>query len=143
MTRRTLVSLKGDSGGAAVVEFAILAPLFFALLFGVLQLGIVMWAYNSMRGIAADTARYTMIEYQKKDHLTASQIEDKAVALAVNSPYDFAIDNFDPQVTNPASDIAGMTKFELTMTYAPPSVLDFTGLVAPSLSITRPIYVAS
>jgi Flp pilus assembly protein TadG len=141
--RRALSGLKGDRGGAVAVEFALLAPLFFAMLFGVLQMGIVMWAYNSMRGIAADTARYTMIEYQKKDPLTAEQIEDKAVALAVNSPYDFAIDNFDPQVTNPASEINGMTKFVLTMTYDPPSVLDFTGLIAPSLSISRPIYVAS
>jgi hypothetical protein len=29
------------------------------------------------------------------------------------------------------------------MTYTPPSILDFTGLRAPTLSISRPIYVST
>jgi hypothetical protein len=113
------------------------------MLFGVLQAGIQMWCYNSLRSIAADTARYTMVEYQKQNQVTIDQIASKAVAIGVNSPYDFNIDAFFPVVDNPASDIAGMTKFTLTMTYTPPSVLDFTGIRAPTLSISRPIYVST
>ena len=93
--RGALLNLKRDPSGSAIVEFAVIAPVLLAMLFGVLQMGIVMWSYNSMRAIAADTARYTMIEYQKKDILSESQIEDKAVAIAVNSPYGFSIDHFD------------------------------------------------
>ena len=141
--RGTFSNLRRDCSGMVIVEFAIVAPFFLAMLFGVLQMGLVMWSYNSMRAIAADTARYTMIEYQKKDILSESQIEDKAVAIAVNSPYGFSIDHFDPHVTKPTSDIAGMTKFQLTMTYTPPTALDFTGITAPSMSITRAIYVAT
>jgi len=36
-----------------------------------------------------------------------------------------------------------MTEFQLTMSYTPPTVLDFTGIRAPTLTITRPIYVTS
>jgi len=142
--RGGLSKLKHDRSGSTIVEFAVIAPVLLAMLCGVLQMGIVMWSYNSMRGIAADTARYTMIEFQKKKNaLTGSQIEDKAVAIAVNSPYNFTIDNFDPHVTTPTSDISGMTKFQLTMTYTPPTALDFTGITAPAMSITRAIYVAT
>jgi len=141
--RRLLQRLGRDPRGATIVEFALLAPLIFAMLFGALQAGIQMWCYNSLRSIAADTARYTMVEYQKQNQVTTDQIASKAVAIGVNSPYDFNIDAFVPVVDNPASDIAGMTKFTLTMTYTPPSVLDFTGIRAPTLSISRPIYVST
>jgi Flp pilus assembly protein TadG len=144
MTRTLLARLKDDGRGAAIVEFAILAPVLFAMVFGVIQLGVQMWCYNSMRSIVADTARYTMVEYQKGNAITTDQIESKAVAIAVNSPYDFDIDNLDvPAPGSPASDIAGMTEFTLTMNYTPPTVLDFTGIRAPTLTITRPIYVTS
>ncbi|MGZ3173552.1 MAG: TadE/TadG family type IV pilus assembly protein [Croceibacterium sp.] len=139
--RRLLLNLGRDRRGAAIVEFAILAPLIFAMLFGALQAGIQMWCYNSLRSIAADTARYTMVEYQKQNQVSTDQIESKAVAIGVNAPYDFNIDQFNPVVNTPASDISGMTKFTLTMTYTPPSILDFTGIKAPTLTITRPIYV--
>lgn len=141
--RRLFFALKSDRGGAAIVEFAILAPLIFTMMFGVLQIGIQMWCYNSLHSIAADTARYTMVEYQKQNQLSADQIASKAVAIAVNLPYDFNIDNFHPVVTIPASDISGMTKFSLAMTYTPPSILDFTGISAPTLSISRSIYVTA
>jgi Flp pilus assembly protein TadG len=142
--RLLLTRLKDDRGGSAIIEFAILAPMIFAMLFGVIQVGLQMWSYNSLRSIVADTARYTMVEYQKSNQLTTDQIESKATAIAVNSPYDFNIDDIGTlDVTNPASDIAGMTEFQLTMSYTPPTVLDFTGIRAPTLTITRPIYVTS
>jgi Flp pilus assembly protein TadG len=145
MMRALLLRLEGDRRGAAIVEFAILAPLLFAMVFGVIQVGLQMWSYNSLRSIVADTARYTMVEYQKGNEITTDQIESKAIALAVNSPYNFNIDNIGTVEADPVtpSDVSGMTEYSLTMTYTPPTVLDFTGICAPTLSITRPIYVAS
>ena len=145
MSRSLFLRLRGDRRGAAIVEFAILAPLLFAMVFGVIQVGLQMWSYNSLRSIVADTARYTMVEYQKGNEITTDQIESKAIALAVNSPYDFNIDNIGTVQADPVSpsDITGMTEFTLTMTYTPPTVLDFTGIRAPTLSISRPIYVAT
>jgi Flp pilus assembly protein TadG len=140
--------MRSDCRGAAVLEFAILAPIFFAMLFGVVQVGLQMWSYNSLRSIAADTGRYTMVEYQKGNQLTPDQIESKAIALAVNSPYDFNIDHIDisapTAIAAGDSDyIAGMTGYRLTMSYTPPTVLDFTGISAPTLTVTRPIYVTT
>lgn len=140
---RFIDRLKDDRSGSAIIEFAILAPMIFAMLFGVIQVGLQMWAYNSMRSIVADTVRYTVVEYQKGNTLSTSQIESKAIAIAVNSPYDFNIDDLGTvQASNPASDITGLTEFTLTISYTPPTVLDFTGIRAPTLTITRPIYVS-
>lgn len=143
--RPFIMRLRHDQSGAALVEFAILAPAFFAMLFGVIQVGLQMWSYNSLRSIVADTARYAMVEYQKGNQITTDQIETKAIAVAVNSPYDFNIDNIGTVQADPVSpsDISGMTEISLTFSYTPPTVLDFTGLHAPTLSITRPIYVTS
>jgi Flp pilus assembly protein TadG len=141
---RFLLRLKHDRCGAAIVEFAILAPTLFAMMFGVVQVGIQMWCYNSLRSIAADAGRYAMVEYQKQNQISTDQIASKALAIAVNDPYEFNTDRLTyPDVQNPASDIAGMTKFTITMVYSPMSVLDFIGVSAPTLTITRPIYVAS
>jgi hypothetical protein len=108
----------------------------------VLQVGIQMWNYNSLRSIAADTGRYTMVEYQKQNALSTDQIASKAIALAVNAPYEFNIDRLGyPDVQNPATDITGMKKFTVTLTYTPMGVLDFFGITSPSLTVTRPIYV--
>ena len=82
--RRPLTQLTDDRSGSAIIEFAILAPMIFAMLFGVIQVGLQMWSYNSLRSIVADTARYTMVEYQKSNQLTTDQIESKATAIAVN-----------------------------------------------------------
>lgn len=131
-----------DCKGAAVIEFAMVAPVIISLMFGVIQVGIQMWCYNSMRSIVADAVRYTMVEYQKQDNITPDQIRTKAIAIAVNSPYNFDIDKLGTvQVDTPASDIAGMTKYTLSMTYTPPTVLDFTGIKAPTITFVRPLYV--
>jgi Flp pilus assembly pilin Flp len=138
-----LRGIRRDSRGAAAVEFGILAPVFFAMLLGVLQVGLQMWNYNSLRSIAADTGRYTMVEYQKQNQITRDQIASKAIALAVNAPYEFNIDRLTyPDVQNPATDIAGMKKFTITLTYTPMGVIDFFGITSPTLSVTRPIYVS-
>ncbi len=145
--RSILSRLKNDGRGAAIVEFAILAPVLFAMVFGVIQVGIQMWSYNSLRSIVADTVRYTAVEYQKGNQITTAQIETKAVAIAVNSPYDFKIDNLGTVQATPISSgdpdyISGLTGYRLTMSYTPPAVLDFTGITAPTISISRPIYVS-
>lgn len=59
MTRRgKIIQLGEDRGGAAALEFAIVAPVFFALLFGVVQLGILFQAQSGLRNSVEDAARY-------------------------------------------------------------------------------------
>ena len=142
MTRKKLRALPGDTQGAALIEFAILAPAIFAMMFGVLQVGYHMLAYNAVRAVVSDTARYTIIEYQKQVMLTTTQIEDKAEAYAVNAPYGLNAANLTATATKPVTDIAGTTKFMLTLTYVPASFLGFMNIGSPTITVTRPVYVA-
>lgn len=143
MTWKLLRALSRNVRGAALVEFALLAPIIFALMFGVLQVGFHMFAYNAVRSVASDTARYTIVEYQKQDKVTVTQIEGQAVAFAVSAPYGLDNDNLDATVTQPVTDIAGTTKFMLTLTYVPANMLGFFGIGSPTITVTRPIYVAT
>lgn len=52
--RRTLL---GDTGGTAVIEFAILTPVYLLLLTGMLAYGIYFGAAHSLQQLAADAAR--------------------------------------------------------------------------------------
>jgi Flp pilus assembly protein TadG len=140
--RAFLYRLLSDRQGGPLVEFAILVPAIFGMLLGVIQVGVQMWNYNSMRAIAADTARYTVVEYQKANQITTSQIQTKAIAIAVNTPYSFNINNLTVTAAHPSTDISGLTKYTISMTYTPPNVLGFIGVSAPTLTFNRPIYVS-
>jgi hypothetical protein len=113
------------------------------LMLGVLQIGLQMQNYNALRSVAADTVRYTMIEYQKEDKLTADQIQSKAISYATNTPYGLVPANLIATVTTPATDIAGMKKFQLVMTYTPPNLLGVIEVHAPTMSWTRVFYVTA
>ena len=102
-----------------------------------------MFAYNAVRSIASDTARYTIVEYQKNLKPNVSNIEDQAVAFAVNAPYGLDANNLDATVTKPVSDIVGTTKFMLTITYVPTNLLGFFNIGSPTITVARPIYVAT
>ena len=60
MTRKRLwikdLRRRGDSGSAAV-EFAIVLPIFLAILFGIIQFGSVLFLHNNMVNAARETAR--------------------------------------------------------------------------------------
>lgn len=138
---RSIRQLLRDARGTSMVEFAILAPVIFGLLLGVLQIGLQMFSYNAIRSVTADTARFTIVEYQKRDLLAAEQVASKAVAIAVNAPYSLNIDNLTATVTTPTTDITGTKKFQIVLTYIPPSPLSFLHVGTPTLSATRVVYV--
>ncbi len=140
---RMMRTLRKDRTGGVLVEFAMLSPVIFALLFGVMQVGLQMFSYNALRAVATDTARYTFVEYQKSNRVTAEQIEDQARAIAVAPPYGLQFDNLTAAVTTPTSTINGTTLLRLQLTYVPMNFLDFIGVGSPSISVTREIYVAS
>jgi len=47
--------------GQALVEFALIIPMFLALLFGVIDLGRVIWANDSLASAAREGARYASV----------------------------------------------------------------------------------
>ncbi len=49
--------------GQDLVEFALLAPLLFLLLFGILEFGVAVWRYNTVSVAAREGARAAVVYY--------------------------------------------------------------------------------
>ncbi|MBX7457405.1 pilus assembly protein [Qipengyuania sp. 1NDH17] len=133
--------LAGNEQGSTIVEFAILAPVFFGIFFGLIQIGISMQAYNSIRGVASDTARWAVVEYMNQREPTDSDIQDKGIAIAQAAPY-MLNDSIDVVVTPVATTrIHGTHERTMTITYTPPDVLPFFDFVSKEQKFERPIFM--
>jgi hypothetical protein len=141
--RKLLARIKRNRDGSVIVEFAILAPVLFAMLLGVLTIGMHSYNRNALGSVASDTARYTVVEYQKLNKLSNDQIAGKAVALGINPPYALDIDRLGVTVSRPATDITGTIRFRIDLTYDPYNPIAFTGVGAPRIKATRYFYVSS
>ena len=82
--------LARDETGGALVEFGMLAPVFVAMLIGVLQVGTYMQNYTAVRSLASDAARFAAVEYQKNNNLDDTTLESDIAAMGVTSPYNLA-----------------------------------------------------
>lgn len=130
-----------DERGTTIIEFALLAPVVLGLFFGAIQIGISMQAYNSLRGVASDTARYAVIEYMKENTISDSAIQTKAVAIAQSSPY-LLNDSVAVTIVPVASPrVHGTFEKNLTITYTPPNVMPFFDFTSTQMSFSRPIFV--
>lgn len=136
-----LEKIRRDDQAAAVIEFAIIAPAFLALLLGVFQIAINMQALNAMRGAASDTARYAVVEYQKQNELTNEQIRIQAERIGESLPY--SLDrNFSASVTDPGTQrVDGAFEKTLTVRYTPPAIFPFFDWTNRRLRFERPIFL--
>jgi Flp pilus assembly protein TadG len=83
--------------GSAAVEFALVAPLLFLLLFGVVEFGRAWWAKNSLQYAAERAARYAVV------CAAGSCPSDGAVATyAANQVYDQSVASNTFTITHPA-----------------------------------------
>lgn len=130
-----LARLRADQSGAAIIEFALLAPMILLVLFGVFGLGLQLQNYNALRSAAADIGRYTVVEYQKANKIGNEQVRDVAFARATRSPYSLQADRLDVTVADEAVPIAGAKKIRITLAY---QAMDFIpdGLNGP-LTLTH------
>ncbi len=55
------VPARSRGRGQAMVEFALIAPIFLSLLMGIADLGRVVWAYNSLSSAAREGARFAIV----------------------------------------------------------------------------------
>lgn len=141
MMTRKFKALRSDERGTTIIEFALLAPVILGLFFGLIQIGISMQAYNSMRGVASDTARYAVIEYMKKNEVGNDAIKSKARQIATGAPY-LLQDTVQITVTSVATpQVQGTFEKKILVTYTPPNVLPFFNFVSPQLTYERPIFV--
>ena len=67
--------LKGERG-AYLVEFAIIAPVFLLLVFGLMEFGRAIWSYSSVAHAAREGVRYAIVRGEESGRLaTSSEIE--------------------------------------------------------------------
>jgi len=59
--RTMMRRLRMDRRGATAVEFALLAPVFLLMFFGVFEVGRAMWIKSSMQFAVEEAARYAMV----------------------------------------------------------------------------------
>lgn len=143
--RARLRHLIVDSNGATVLEFAFLVPILFGLMFGVLQIGLGMQAYNSLRAIAGDTARSAVTAYQISTAASAppaTTIASNGRSIATTPPYGLLSDDLTLNVTEVTpSRVDGAREFTISMTYFVPSILTIIGIEDIPISYQRPIFV--
>ena len=73
-----------ESSGAAMVEFAIVAPLLFALIFGIIDFGRVFFLYNNLTNAAREGARLGAV-LRQSEAATFTQIVN-ATRARINDP---------------------------------------------------------
>ena len=73
MTGRGSVRGRRASDGQAMVEFALIAPIFFLLLFSIIQFGILFGGQNGLVASARELARYAA-PYRVKTFVDASNV---------------------------------------------------------------------
>lgn len=131
-----------DTGGAATVEFALLGPIMLILMMGVLQFGMAMWSYNSLRGIASDVARWSVVNYQTNNKVTASQIRDYTESVATQAPYGMGLQNLTITVAAAGTQrVSGATELTLTINYNFPTLLAIAGVGDIPMTFSRPIFL--
>lgn len=139
---RARSDLRRDENGASAVEFALLAPVFLMLLFGVLQAGVWLQNYNAVRSATVDASRLILVEYQKNNSLSDEQIRRVVLARATTAPY--FLDTEDLVVTVnrlTTTRVTGAIELEVGLSYTFGSFLPFADLPGSSATYERPVFV--
>ena len=83
---RNILQLLKDDGGAAFIEFGLLASIFITLSFAIIDFGRMMWLNNTVEHIAAEGARYAAVRGSNKsspvdeDQVT-TYVQDRATGI--------------------------------------------------------------
>lgn len=141
MCGRLLPALRRDRTGAALVEFALVAPILLTMLLGVVQVGTWVQSYNAVRNLVNDTARFTMVEYQRGNKINNDSIEDRAKFIAASDRYNLDETNVVPDATTKTTQVNGVKQLNLSITYVPPKFVPFVGAAAPAITYNRDIYL--
>ena len=81
-----ILKLLKNNSGAAFVEFALLATIFFTLSFAIIDFGRMMWLNNTVEHVATEGARYAAVRGSNKSSpvdaaQVTSYIQDRATGI--------------------------------------------------------------
>ena len=78
--RRYLRRIGRDQGGTAAIEFGVLAPVFFAMLLGIVDIGRYMWTLNTIQYAIDDGLRAGSVE-QLNETEVEKRVKDALLGL--------------------------------------------------------------
>ncbi|MBX9645509.1 MAG: pilus assembly protein [Xanthobacteraceae bacterium] len=81
--RNILRRFRRNRGGSAVVEFALVAPIFFGLLFAIIELAMVFYASQVLETVTQDSARQIMTGQAQLASFTQAQFKNLVCSKVV------------------------------------------------------------
>ncbi len=81
---------RADSGATAV-EFALIVPMFFALLFGVLEFGRLIFTQGVLFYATEEATRYAIVNYQDSPAVVQSVAESKFILISPGKITSFSV----------------------------------------------------
>jgi hypothetical protein len=102
-------ALRHTRRGQTLVEFAIVLPILLLVIGGLVQLGILFWAQNTITQVARDTGRWAATQQARPCESGVSAVEAKANEIAAVSSligYDAASFNVTAAWTGPSGELA-------------------------------------
>lgn len=129
MTRRN--PLIRDSRGAAALEFAIIAPVFFAVIFGIAQLGLLFFANAGLGNAVAEGARLASLYPRPTNAQITDRITQKRFGLD-------PVHIVGPSIVDGTLD--GASYAEITMRYNAPMNFVFFRMAPVTLTKSRRVY---
>ena len=128
--------------GQSLVEFALVAPLFFLLLFGLIDLGRGVFAYNTIQNAAREAVRVAIVDQNEdvilaeaQQHAIGLGLEDSNVTLSFLQP--------DTMVTPCNTPIAISCEVEILIGYeftpATPIIGNLIGSIDMSAASRQPV----
>lgn len=119
--RNVLRRFRRNRGGSAAVEFALVAPVFFALLFAIIETALVFFASQVLETVAEDSARaimtgqaqsagYTQVQFQTEvcNHIVALFDCKNGIHIDVQSYPSFSTVNIASQIDSSGNFINNM-----------------------------------
>lgn len=85
MMRRIFRSLAGDKGGATALEFAIISPVFIALVFGVFNMGFALYCGAAVRHAVQESSRVLMFDPNTTANTLKAKVTSKLVQVPVTN----------------------------------------------------------
>ncbi len=127
----------------SVLEFAFVFPSAIILIFGVVQVGLLMQAYNAMRSVMGDVSRYAIVRYMASDQQSDTQLTTKLIGVATSLPYALDDDQIDTAtaVTDATNTLSGVKKIDFTLVYDVSGIVPYVNQGTYSLSISKSVYV--
>lgn len=125
--------------GQSMVEFALTASAFFLLIFAVIQMGMVIYTYNTLASATRDAARYAMMHGPNRSD-TASQSQVTTVLL--NDAADLSSSNLTVNLTWPAdANMPSQSDAKVNASYNYTVQIPFASTVTLTLTATSQMLV--